>query len=146
MEKITEQLLKIKPTYAITILFVICGAIAPSYLFLFIYSRNLFMSLDLIRLTIIAISICSPIFIFNTLLVIIIILGDKKEPSMHDEKFQNARLDSIYFGSILTVFSFGTSILMGYYSKYPLTHGVAIILLFEIILLIFLWFTIFRKR
>jgi hypothetical protein len=56
---------KIKSLSASTILVMILGNTIPGFLFLFIFKRGMFLSLDLFRLSIISISISSPIYILN---------------------------------------------------------------------------------
>lgn len=124
---------KIKGFTAITIIFVLCGTIIPSFLFLYIYKPNLFFSLDFYRLSLIATSISSPLLIINTTLCILRLRSDKNETENHNSKFHEAYVTAIYLGSILTTSILCTSIIIGFYFSRNIKDGVFALLVGEIL-------------
>jgi len=127
---------KIKGFSAIAVLYTICS-LTSGFLFLYFYKKDLFLSLDLYRLTLIAISIISPILIINTTMTFIRLQGDKMEVNEQNDKFHKAFISAIYLGSMLTTFVVYLSILLGYCrDKRDLKEGVLILVTGEIFTII----------
>jgi uncharacterized membrane protein len=134
----TIDIEKIKPYPAITVLSIL-GTISPGYLWLYIYNKQLFLSLDFIKLTALVLGITVPSLIF----MIAISLAEtrrgnkvkklKKEEAEEDKDEIFMYSHNVYFASIWTITSLGVSILSGYFFDYEPALGVFVYLLSIII-------------
>jgi hypothetical protein len=70
---------KIKSTAFVTILVITIALISPGILFIFMYSRKLFIQTDTLKLILLGIAISSPIWILNAFLASFNDQGDKKD-------------------------------------------------------------------
>jgi hypothetical protein len=126
---------KIKAFSAATFLQLICGVIVPGFLFLFIFKRDVFLSLDFFRLTTLAISITVPILIVNGIIVLISLINDNKE-FQDDNAFHRAIASTIYIGSALTIPVIYIPIIIGYFFNLTLRQGILTFIIAEAILVI----------
>lgn len=122
---------KIKGFTVVTAFITIGGAIIPSFLFLYIYKRDLFLTLDLYRLTLIAISLGSPILIINIAMTFVRIHGDKMETNKQDTQFHKAFITAMYLGGLLSSWVIWISIIVGYYYSRDIKDGVFSLLIGE---------------
>lgn len=112
---------KLKAFPALTIIQIICGVIVPGFLFFYIYTRDLFMNLDLFRLGTLSISITFPIIIVNGFICHIGFVNLNQE----DEKiFDKGYLANLYMGSLSAIPVIYTSIVIGYFFNLNLKHGI----------------------
>lgn len=126
---------KVKAFSAVTFIQLICGVIVPGFLFLFIFKRDLFQTLDLFRLSTLAISVTAPILTVNGILILVMMTYDDKE-SPDEEQFHRNFAATIYLGSILTIMVIYACIIIGYFFNLTLRQGVLTLIISEAILLI----------
>lgn len=122
---------KIKAFSASTILGVLGGTILPGFLFVFIYSRELFLTIDKFLLCLIAPTTTLPFLVVNSGLILI---GMMKDQSAPDEiSFNRSFAATIYFGNILTACIIYLAILIGYFFDLTMKMGVLTVLITETI-------------
>src|SRR5690554_166152 len=133
---------KVKAFSAVTFLQLICGVIVPGFLFLFIFKRDLFLSLDIFRLTVLAISITAPLLIVNSIIVLYGVTKDEVE-GPDEDGFHRVFAATTYLGSALTIPVVYAAITIGYFFSFTLKQGVFILVIAEAIILITLFLFIF---
>ena len=103
---------KLKPFTALIVMQVISCLIA-GFLLLYLFLKGLFFSLDLFRLSMIALSMTTPILMLNT-----IIFQFKISPKRSDispDLFHEFLTTSVFMGSFASLFVIYFSILIGYF-------------------------------
>lgn len=126
---------KVRPFSALILFKVIC-CLLSGFLFLFIFKRELFISLDIFRLSILCISMTAPILTFNSFLVGHY-LGPKRS-DVTDEIFHQATGVSAFLGALLSLVVLYIPILLGYFFKLNLQSGIIWILILQVfVILIF---------
>jgi hypothetical protein len=128
---------KVKAFSAVTFLQLICGVIVPGFLFLFIYAKDLFLTLDLFRLSTLAISITAPVLTINGIIALFG-LSTGNEESQNEDVFHRIFTSTIYIGSIITILVIYASIIIGYFFNLKLRQGIFILFIAEIIIFIVL--------
>lgn len=127
---------KIKGFSASTILGFLGGTIIPGFLFIFVYSRGLFMTMDKFLLCLIAPATTLPLLVVNSGLILV---GMMKDQSTLDETtFHRSFAATIYFGNILTALIIYLSILIGYFFELTMKMGVLTVLITETVTVIVL--------
>ncbi len=102
---------KIKAYPAIIIFIFLCTIIVPGFLFMFAFKRELFLSLDLFRLSALALSISAPLLVINYFLVSIFYI-DKHQNK--NEEFQEFVTDIMYFSCFVNIIILYGAIYNGY--------------------------------
>ena len=128
---------KVKAFSVTTFLYLICGVFIPGFLFLYVFKRDIFLSLDLFRLTALAISITVPLFSVNGFLILMALTKDE-EGTPDEDGFHKVFASSIYLGSIMTIPVIYLSLLIGYFFKFTVSQGILTVIIIEIIMLIVL--------
>lgn len=124
---------KVRPFNALILFKVIC-CLLSGFLFLFIFKRELFISLDIFRLSILCISMTAPILTFNSFLVGHF-LGPKRS-DVTDEIFHQATGASAFMGALLSLAVLYIPILLGYFFKLNLQSGIIGILFLQVCIII----------
>lgn len=125
---------KLKIFPAATLIQIIFGVIAPGFLFLFVFKRDLFLTLDLFRLSAIAIALTAPIFSLN-LMIVMMLTNNEKE--YEDENQLDRHLTASHFGgSFLSSILIFTSIIFGYFFQLTIKQGILILIALQIIIII----------
>ncbi len=130
----TIDIEKIKPYPAITLLSIL-GTISPGYLWIFIYNRQLFLSLDFIKLTTLALGITVPSLIFMIATSLAETRRGHKIRKLKNEESEDDKNEifvyshNVYFASVWTTVSIGASILTGYFFEFNTVLGVLVYIL-----------------
>lgn len=125
-------------TFEVIVLFTI-GVIVPGFLFLFIFKRDIFLTLDSYKLTLLAISISSPIFFINALIAL-----TKAYPTLENAK--DEKQYDIYIinvaktGSFMSCFPLYTIVIIGYLRYWNLKEAVISLLILELAIVLFMFF------
>ena len=129
---------KIKGFAATTIFSILGGTIASGFLFIFIFERELFLTLDKWLLYFLAPSITLPLLIYN---IGILIINTTKDGSEREEnKLHRIFTGSVFFANLITSIIFYIAILLGYFFNIQTKMAVAIIVILEILIGISIWF------
>lgn len=138
---------KIKPFSAVIILFIVGGIIAPGFLFLYIYERDTFLSLEYFPLILLVLSFSLPMIVLNTFIFAII------QSIVHEgDHIQNVdQLNHHYAGCTMIAGFVGCcalilAIILGYFFHYKTSTGVLISMSVDLGILIFLWICLSRNK
>ena len=126
---------KIKATAFVALTSFVLTSITSGFLFIYIFSKDLFYNLDLVRLILLAIGITVPVTFFNSL---IIAAKSNLEPRQDDSFAPSIFL---FMAVIFTSPLFYSVIVAGYFFGLELKMGVILILSLEFILALILIFS-----
>lgn len=128
---------KVKASTA-SILFMMLGCISLGFLFLFIYERELFFTLDLFRLSVLTIALTTPIVTANGFLMLLILFVTSEDDISEENYFSQAA----FYGGILCMLMMMIPIIFGYISQLPTSWGLYIMGLLQFVAFIFLFITL----
>lgn len=125
---------RIKGFSATTMLSVVGGTILPGFLFLFIYDRDMFVTIDKFLLCLIAPTITLPILILNSGLILLNIMKGDPDSPPDDETFHKIFAGALYFGNLITSIVIYSVILSGYFFALKLKTGVLITFILQAVI------------
>ncbi len=134
---------KIKAFPVITFLTLFCGVFISGFLFIYVFNDEIFLSLDLFRLTALAVSITIPLFSINGFLILMGLTKDE-ENAPNNDAFHRAFAASMYLGSLMTIPVIYISILIGYFFELTEKQGILLAIIIEVTLLISVSILIFH--
>lgn len=132
---------KVRPFSALTLFQCFC-LLLSGILFLFIFNRPLFLSLDLFRLSMLGISITAPVLAFNTLLVQSSFEYNRDDIS--EDQFHRVLGSAAFAGTLFSFFVLYVPILMGYFFDLSIKCGIALVLILQVLMAI-IWKVVFLK-
>lgn len=113
--------------------------IGAPFLFLFEFQRDLFYSLDILRLMIFAASISFPVCAFNIICSIIVdSVSEVKEVNLTEDKITNNRIASISIGCFFSQFIFYFPSLFTFFWPISFRAGVFISICVEALIFLFM--------
>lgn len=121
---------KIKSFSATIFLQLIFGSLIPGILFIFLFNRDLFFTLDIFRLITLSISITAPVLTINSFLILIVLALD--HPPQNEYKLNKLFSLMIYGGSFITNLVLYFTILIGYLNSYTIKKCVFVAIEVEI--------------
>jgi hypothetical protein len=133
---------KIKSWSAVTIFHLIGSVIVPGYLFLFVFERKLFLSIDLFRLSVIGASITAPILMLNAVVAMFVVSDAETKDKFSDDELNRYTAASIYVGGILSMIVIYLVIGVGYFCSLSMRSGIIITVIAEAIGLAVLYFAL----
>lgn len=122
---------KIYTGFTIIYLFLFLATLIPGYLFLFLFQPAYFFKLDLIRLTVIALSITLPIITINLAHLLKIY-----QTESNNYNFINA----VYRAELISVIVLYIPLVIGYFMKWNLVAGVGAMIITQVIMSLVLVF------
>mgnify|MGYP001190419250 CR=1 FL=1 len=130
---------KIKSLTFITIVFIIFTTICAGILFVFVYSKELFVQTDTLKLLLLSFAITTPFWILNSFITSL--FDNRDEPNV-EENFQLYGL----FGSILTIPVIYTPIVIKIFKDISLQVGILSAVSMELLIIIILIFSELKSK
>lgn len=137
---------KIKGFQAATIFSVIAGAIIPGFLFLFIFERELFFSIDKFLLCLIAPALTLPILVLNAAFFTAGLIITFRNENISEQTRHNFFAMAICLGSVLTCIVVYITIIAGYLFQLTTKGAVYIMLVLEAIAVVVLIVSIIKEK
>ena len=122
-------------TFPALIIFKVASFLLSGFLFLFVFNRSIFISLDLFRLTLISISLTSPILILNICMLHLAVGPDRSKVDV--KKFHDILTSSVFIATFCSYIVLYLTILIGYFIPMSLKIGVLTLIIVQSIFLIF---------
>ena len=126
---------KIHSTTWMTVVFVVLSTFCPGILYIYCFNADLFLSLDIIKLILLASSISTPFWLLNIFLVGIDGSVKIDSASSYDFKF------NIFLGSILTIPIFAIPTLLKIFFDIQVKTGVLMSIILQTLIVLFVIFT-----
>lgn len=112
MVKKTDILKKLNPSSITFLLFFLSSSICPGFLYFYLYHREFFLSTDLAKLILLAVSISLPVYIINC------ISGTLLATGVHKDMGQNERMEmGAIYGGAQTLVIFNLVFIANYNEK-----------------------------
>lgn len=124
---------KVRPFSALTLFQCFC-LLLSGILFLFIFNRPLFLSLDLFRLSMLGVSITAPVLALNTILVQSSF--DFNRDDVSEDQFHRLLGSAAFLGTLLSFFVLYVPILLGYFFDLSIKCGIAFVLITQVLMMI----------
>ena len=117
-------------TFSAIILFQAICCLLSGFLFLLIFNRALFLTLDLFRLSVISIALASPILVLNSILTHLATAPNRS--TISEDIFHKYMGLSTFIASLISFGIIYIPIMLGYFFSLSLKTGVILILAFQV--------------
>lgn len=123
---------KLKPITFVTVVLIFLATICSGLLFIFVFSRKLFIEIDTFKLLLLSLSITTPFWLVNSAMVAII-----SKDSKVDDVYDNIQITSL-FGSFFSIPVFCVPILIKIFTDISIQYGVGSVFLSEFAMVVIL--------
>lgn len=131
IEKVSANKISV---YTLLILTLIC----PGLLSIFLYQRELFLQLDVIKLTMLSVSISAPILLINSILGASMDFAPKLKKESSENKEDNRFFAEITaFGCLLTNVIFGVAVFSKLFLNYDLKGNILIVMFSQALFVVY---------
>lgn len=122
---------KIYTGFTIIYIFLFLATMIPGYLFLFLFQPEYFFKLDLLRLTVIALSITLPIITINLAHLLKIYQTESNKYNF---------INAVYRAELISVIVLYIPLVIGYFMEWNLVAGVGAMIITQVIMSLVLLF------
>jgi hypothetical protein len=124
---------KIKSITFVTFMLFCITIICPGIMFVFLFSRELFLETDTFKLILLSVSITTPIFLINSFLITLI-----QEPEINDNIDENLQITTI-FGNIISLPIIYIPLIVKLFFDISLQCGVSIVIGLEFVIFLLVY-------